>query len=185
MRSLLGLSAVIALCVSVSYATPYANYSNLEYWAGNVNASNKATLVIDFGNGSHYAFGYGWEGEATGWDMLSAVCAAGGLEETHTGEMDVGFGIMVKSISYAGLTIDNDDTSEPGDTWLTYWESNDGNHWDTPWVGASANPISNGVWNGWTATPAGTWPGEAPIPEPASACLLVAGAMAMLKRRRT
>ena len=178
------MCAVIALCGHVSYATPYASYSGLEYWAGDADASNKATLVIDFGSGNHYAFGHGWQGQATGWDMLSAICDAGDLEETHTGDVDVGFGIMVKSVSYAGLTIDNDDTYEPGDTWLVYWESDDGNHWDTPWVGVSANPISDGGWNAWTATPAGSWPGDAPIPEPASACLLAAGAIMMLKRRK-
>jgi len=184
MKNLFVLCVIIALFASVSDATPYTDYSNLEYWAGDSGASNRATLVIDFGNDTHYAFGYGWEGIATGWDMLSALCSAGALDETHTGEVGVGYGIMVKSISYDGLTIDNDDTYEPGDTWLIYWESCDGNHWDTCWYGVSSNPVLDGGWNGWTASPAGTWPGSAPIPEPVTVSILAAGTLMLLSKQR-
>jgi hypothetical protein len=80
--------------------------------------------------------------------------------------------------------MDNDDTSEPGDTWLVYWESDNGNSWQTPWVGVSSNPIADGGWNAWTATPAGDWPGADPIPEPVSLAFLAMSAL-MLPKRRT
>jgi len=176
--------AILLVSSSIALASPYAGYNNLEYWAGDQNAPNRATLVVDFAGDGSYAFGFGWSGQATGWDMLSAVCAAGGLDETHSGSAGLGWGVMVNSLSYDGLTIDNDSTSAPGDTWLVYWASTDGNHWSTPPAGVSSNVIGDGDWNGWTATAAGQWPGAAPVPEPATLAIISIGALAMLKRRR-
>ena len=184
MRSLLVVAVCTCACVTYVSATPYVDQSNLEYWAGDVQAANSATLVVDFGSDNHFAFGYRWDGEATSWDMLSAVCSAGNLDETHTGDVEIGFGVMVKSISYGDFAMDNDDTSEPGDTWLVYWDSIDGNHWSVPWTGISSNPVADGSWNGWTATPTDNWPGQQPIPEPTTLLVLVAGALGLAVRKR-
>ena len=181
--------AFLFVCVSSSYATPYANYGNLEYWGGDQGAANKATLVIDFGNGNHYGFGYGWDGLATGWDMLSAVVSAGDLAETHFGEPDAGYGVMVTSLSYDGHTMVNSPNwpALPGDTWVVYWESTDGNAWMLADYGVSGNAVGDGGWNGWTVMDVDNdmWPGSPPVPEPATLVLLgMGGAMVMRCRRK-
>ncbi len=61
---------------SIASASPYANFDfdDIDYWVGS--GSNQAALVIDFASpagSSSYAWGYRWDGIATGEDMFTAI----------------------------------------------------------------------------------------------------------------
>ncbi len=179
----------------VASASPYDNYSNLEYLAGDTDSpENRATLVIDFRNGNHYGFGYGWDSAApTGWDMLLSVESAGGLEiDANWYDFDGDFipeSPQVMEITYDGHTMVNSTNwpAEPGDTFLSYWVSTDGNNWSTTFTGVAGTALNDGDWNAWTVYDGynEAWPGDAPsAPEPATIALMGIGAAGILVRRR-
>ena len=70
-------ACVFALLASVAVATPF-DFDRIEYWVGT--GTNRAALVIDWVEDSSdppaLAWGYRWDGTATGRDMLLAVVAA-------------------------------------------------------------------------------------------------------------
>ena len=146
---------------------------DVEYWTGT--GQNQAMLVVDFNPGSSYAFGYRWDQAATGFDMVRDVAAAGGLDFTYT---DWGaFGLAVDTISYNGNSMGTG--GYPAD-YVYYYLSNDGLNWSESPAGASSTGLESGNWNGWAQQSVG-YPGPysapvTPVPEPASAGLLAAGA---------
>jgi len=75
------MGAVLALSAA---AQAYSiDQADLEFWAGS--GSSRSVMVVDFGAGANYAFGYRWDGSATGWDMLKTVCEASGSTVTVGG----------------------------------------------------------------------------------------------------
>ncbi|MHC4624874.1 MAG: hypothetical protein ACYS4W_13335, partial [Planctomycetota bacterium] len=73
-RRLMSLVVVLAIAAGASAVT----YSgDMEYTAGS--GSNEVTIAVDFDFGNYFLFTYRWEGEATGWDAISALEQAGAL----------------------------------------------------------------------------------------------------------
>ena len=91
--------AGLAACATTEAAT-VATTSDLLYVVGS--GANLATLVIDFNDGSgteSFAWGYRWDGEASGADMLLAIAEAdAGLSMVSFGDGDSGF--FFSSLTY-------------------------------------------------------------------------------------
>ena len=82
-RRLVGSALVLLVGVlgsaSVASAAPYSDFgfNDINYWVGT--GSNKAALVVDFASPtgtSSYAWGYRWDGTATGEDMFTAIAGS-------------------------------------------------------------------------------------------------------------
>ena len=147
---------------------------NIEYWAGS--GPKQAVLVIDFGatGGECYSFGYRWDGDAKGFDMIEAIAEAGDLGYAAT--TFPGFGTYIDNFSYR---------SEAGnvDYWWQYFigtPSAGSVAWTSASEGMSTRALADGSIDGWYNS---FDPGVTPrVPEPASA-LLLAAATALLRRR--
>lgn len=80
MQSWLGQLAACALCLSLACpgsAGPVSDFDDIEFWVGA--GSQQAALVIDWGPPSTepaLAWGFRWEGTATGADMLTEIVSA-------------------------------------------------------------------------------------------------------------
>ncbi len=86
-RSIVTLCAISALC-SVANAAPYTSFdfSNIDYWVGT--GDKQAALVVDFhtpGGDASYAWGYKWDGTATGEDMFRAIAGTTVLRQRDGG----------------------------------------------------------------------------------------------------
>lgn len=58
-------------------AAPITGFDDIDYWVGS--GTNQAALVIDWNDGVSpvsLAWGFQWDGAATGWEMLTAIAAA-------------------------------------------------------------------------------------------------------------
>ncbi len=69
-----------AVCCGPAAADPYVDFSfdDITYWVGE--GSNEAAMVIDWRDGKEpesLAWGYRWDGEATGADMIAAIFGNG------------------------------------------------------------------------------------------------------------
>lgn len=112
-------------------------------WAGS--GTNRAGLVIDFNDGTtvhSFAWGYRWNGAATGEDMLRAVeDLDSALSATIFGSA---WGNYLDSLSYLGHS---------GGTWpqgyWSYW-SGSGLSWNYASSGMSARSLTTGTWDGWS-----------------------------------
>ncbi len=139
---------------------------DIEFWVGA--GSNRAGFVIDWNDGPSpqaLAWGYRWDGQATGWDMLTAIVGQTdiytydehgevdsittitGADPHLTARMtDFGWGTMVDGFAY-----ESDDLSHPPTTtdWWSYWTSEDGVVWDSAMVGMTDRILADGDWDGW------------------------------------
>jgi hypothetical protein len=122
---------------------------DIEYWAGS--GSNEAVCVVSFDPGLDYAFGFRWDGHATGFDMLSDIAGAGSLEVVTN---DFGWGVFVDGIAYDGHSAGG---AYPTD-WLGYFTSEDGINWNVSGAGASDRHVANLDWDGWARQTSDTWP---------------------------
>ncbi|CAN5674159.1 hypothetical protein BH09VER1_BH09VER1_02160 [soil metagenome] len=68
----------IALCLTgIGQAAVITDFSDIQYWVGS--GTNEAAMVIDWQDGKtpvSLAWGFRWDGVATGWDMMQAIAAA-------------------------------------------------------------------------------------------------------------
>jgi hypothetical protein len=155
---------------------------DVAYWAGT--GAKAAMMVTDFG-ASSCAFGFRWDGSATGQQMVDAVAAAGALD---AGYQDFGWGLFLNTLSYGGQTMGS--AGYPTD-WLAYWISGDGLQWTESQVGASSRSLTDGAWDGWARQfEAQNWPSPpsesplTPVPEPGAVGLFAAGAALLAARLR-
>lgn len=86
--------------VTAAAAGPVESFDDLELWIGE--GANQAGFIIDFDGGSDadaaFAWGFRWDGEASGEDMLQAMAADGGVyvRRGEAGE----FGIPLYGLGY-------------------------------------------------------------------------------------
>lgn len=186
-------AAAVAVWVAASVQAGLVDFNgtpvDVEYWAGL--GQNSSIMVVDFGSQS-YAFGYRWDDVAApsaalgsapnGFQMLTSVADAGGLDMTYT--YFAGFGNSVSTISYDGHTMGA--VGWPTD-WLSYWTSTDGKTWADSSVGAEGRSLANGDWDGWSVETSSVWPPEntptTPTPEPGTLALLALGGGVFAARR--
>jgi hypothetical protein len=178
LRDLICLIVVSAITSSAAIATPVnfgGTWVEVDYWAGT--GGNEAIVVVDFDatGGDSYAFGFKWDGIATGYDALVAIDAAGALDFETT--YYSGMGYFIDNFYY------NSESGDPSYYWQ-YFTSSDGSVWDSSWVGMSDRTLTGGDWDGWYN---GFDPGVSPttpIPEPATVALLGLGILLLRRKKK-
>jgi hypothetical protein len=202
-KAWVGVFAALAVAggaQAVPYLAPNGQTYELEYWAGS--GANEAVVEVDFAQAADdvFAFGYRWDGLATGQDAMEAIDAAGDLDIT----LGPWGGFFVDTLSYEGHTGINE-PNFPWVPWWSYWTDDAVNPgdpiewvWDTA-VAASDRTLLNGSFDGWFFTreeynpeglqvpprqPPVAQQQEETIPEPATVALLIAGLAGVASRRR-
>ncbi len=168
-----GFCGVVSTRANAAIYNHNGNWVDVDYWAGS--GSNEAVVVVDFyaTGGDSYAFGFKWEGVATGYEALTAIDAAGALdfEATYYGDM----GYYIDNFHY------NSESGNQSYYWQ-YFTSSDGGVWNSSMIGMSARILTDGDWDGWYN---GFDPGVSPttpIPEPMTIVLLGLGGLFLGKR---
>ncbi len=117
---------------------------DIEYWTGS--GTNSAVMVLDFGPGMSYGFGYRWDGPAVdGYVMLSNIADAGGVDIEVT---DYGWGILVDSVSFKGRVMGA--LYGYPSNWVAFFEATTGDDWVASYFGAQGTLLVNGGWYGWS-----------------------------------
>lgn len=178
------MKRVLGLVVMLS-ASVWANmtFEDIEFWAGE--GTNRAALVIDWNDGQSdicKVWGFRWDGDATGADMVLAVCAAdarlyamgsqggwgfsiGGLgfDTNENGLFDIAKSGKVSSfnadgyMSVTSYAFDGWSVTDAGDSWAGGWES-DG-FWGYYYAGADGGWISSNIGASSRILSDGTWDG--------------------------
>lgn len=180
MKKLLALATFIFTATS-SFAF---SFNDILLWAGS--GSKRAGLVIDFKEGStrkSFAWGYRYDGAATGEDLLRAVDAL----DTQLSATIIGssFGNYVDAMTYKTFS------GAPWPTgYFSYWTGTP-DAWTYSSVGMSTRTLVDGGWDGWSyvangASDAAPVTPVAAVPEPASVVALGLGLLLVrgLKRVR-
>lgn len=208
------LAAIAAIALlSSAHAAAITSLSDIQYWVGS--GSNQAGVVIDWNDatGTHsYAWGYRWNGTATGEDMLKAIVGAIGYSTypatpgaaAPDGNGDIALTLYIQSYSFgdAIYQLDYLSHSEGGfdagsaGYWSYYVADSSSSlpsAWTSSGVGMGDRVLSNNSWDGWSwaadfndvlpATPVAA--SVAPVPEPATIALFTLGGLALLARRRS
>ena len=179
MKRIIGLVllALSAALLAGSTASAFS-FDDIQLWAGS--GSNRAALVIDWNDGKSpdsIAWGYRWDGTATGKDMFDAVLS---LDSRLYASMEywpgyngytvygIGYDINANGSGFVsgvrmdadgnedGYALDSADHYKEG--WFTgYWsyyvaETNGSlpADWGYSGWGISARTLENGSWNGWS-----------------------------------
>lgn len=165
------LAALIVLAAACTGANAFS-FADITYWVGS--GSNQAALVIDWNDGIQpvsLAWGYRWDGSATGYDMFKAIVDADPYlsvnYDNRGGLVVFGIGYDVDRDGYAyvpgddetGHAADADDHYKEG--WMTagYWSYNiidnreDFCNTSTDWgwsaEGFRIRPLVNNSWDWW------------------------------------
>ena len=166
------------------WASEAATFDDVQFWVGQ--GTNRAILVIDWADGlapEALFWGYQWDGDATGLDMLLAVVRADWRLFGHLGQF--GWGTAVFGLGYdrdgdgafgvspdpgfdaAGVawsTNPNDSrvATDAEDHWREGWnsgywayylKSDEASAWGASMVGAADRVLTDGVWDGWRFAP--------------------------------
>ncbi len=199
-----------------SGATPYTdfNFDDIIYWVGE--GENRAALVIDWWDGKapeSLAWGYRWDGDATGVNMLAAIAGSGfgGYGGPYSGDLEGDDTRLYAVLEYYdmfdayivygfGYDLDNDGSIGFGDHfhegWLdgywSYWLSDGDSAWGYSGVGISGRELADGSWDGWSFSDDAVFgsggpprtPVGAPVPVPAAVWLLGSGLIGLIGLRR-
>jgi hypothetical protein len=192
---------LLALLVALPTAAGAFTFADIQFWVGS--GSNQAGLVIDWYDGKDpvsLAWGFRWDGVATGRTMLDAIKAADPrLFENYVGPTVVfGLGydldgdgfVYVPGGSETGQAADPDDHYQEG--WMiagywSYWvKPSDTDPWTWSLVGIADRILTDGCWDGWKFAPAPTWdsgepsePVAAVVPEPSSLFVISSAILTM------
>jgi len=188
----LGMTAAAAWLAVLAPGPADAGFGmdDLAYWVGA--GTNRAALVVDWDDGLEpvsLAWGFRWNGTATGKDMFEAVAAADArlfvlFRNLGAGKTVYGAGYDVDGDGGAfhpgaagfgtetGYADDPDDHYEEG--WYSqYWHYSlgvgapyDGGAWISSGSGFEVRALEDGDWDGWRVAPV-TFPPPASNPPPA------------------
>lgn len=145
-------------------------FEDIEVWVGT--GANRAALVIDWNDNPSdelvKVWGFRWDGEATGADMVQAVCAA------ESGLYSLGTFVTGKGVAFGGFGYNTDQDAEfgiikdqtagvfvdgymgvPADADFDGWAaSDDGDAWASGW-------FNDGFWGYYGIVDGGwNWPGH-------------------------
>jgi hypothetical protein len=183
-RSVLGWMGVGLVVALGSDRAPAATFADIEFWVGS--GTNQAALVIDWADGlgpESLVWGYQWNGDATGLDMLLAVVRADSRLFAHLGQY--GWGTAVYGLGYdrngngvfgvspdpgfdaqgVALSLSPNDAraaTDAGDHWREGWNtgywayylsSDGGTTWTSSSVGVASRVLVSGAWDGWRFAP--------------------------------
>ncbi|MCL6628876.1 MAG: hypothetical protein K6U00_04665 [Armatimonadetes bacterium] len=189
---------MLTLLAAIPTAASAFTFADIQFWVGS--GGNQAALVIDWYDGKHpvsLAWGFRWDGTATGRTMLDAIKMADPrLFENYCGPTVV-FGLgydldgdgftYVPGTNETGYAADPDDHYQEG--WMTagywsYWiKSNTESSWGWSMGGITDRILTDGCWDGWKYAPAPIWdsgepsePVAATVPE-ANSLLGLAGSL--------
>ena len=197
--------AAVLMLTGVCRAGSVTTLDDIEFWVGG--GSNRAGLVIDWADGRDpLAWGYRWDGDATGEDMLRAVDERS--ERLGVELRSFSFGESVEAIGY-DRDGDGFAESDPQDSfaragdfvsdfrfWNYYvaadspYSPADGDGaWTSSDVGISDRGLTDGAFDGFrfqtfgASVPGRPSAAPAPVPEPATALLVLLAAGAAVRRR--
>ncbi len=187
--------AALALCANAALGQAITSLDDIQYWVGS--GANRAGLVIDWNDGqstTSYAWGYRWDGAATGEDMLRAIAGFIGTDTTAaTANASGDSALSLYTIFYTGLgnaifELDYQSHAEGGfegdsSGYWSYYVANGASTYPGTWgyseVGMGDRALSNNSWDGWSwaADFSDVSPGAAiaAVPEPAIFALLALG----------
>lgn len=206
------IAAVLFLALPAR-AQLVVDFDDILYWIGS--GSNQAALVIDWSDGksvTSYAWGYRWDGSATGLDMLNAVAAADTRLEInfHPSFPTALYSVFYDadgdggSYTFTAPGVETGTTSDPDDHYREGWFSGfwnysvnstsapgdlpySGGNWEISMTGASGRSLFDGAWDGWTYDADFSFDDlpvqpMAAVPEPSSILLLTLGLLLLMRR---
>ena len=133
---------------------------------------NHAALQVEFADGANYTFEVAFDGAMSGMGLFDAVEAATGLTTVR-----VFGGAFIDGVTYDGHS---NVGFGGGEDWWHYWIKAPGGEWQMSFISATERVVADGTADGWVYGR-----GTPPLPEPATAMLLLAAAGGLGRRRRS
>lgn len=203
MKTLFGIALITA-----SASIHAFGFEDITTWAGT--GTKQAALVIDWNDGINpqsLVWGFRWNGNATGLDLLNSIMTidpklvrvnGGGGPNTIYGlgyDLDAD-GFSITGTGDAAFATDADDHYKAG--WFTagfwgYYNVQNTTQLPTTWTFGDGGFITGNLddqsWEGFSWAPAFTGgqpsdPTNAPVPEPATMAALGFGVAALLRKRK-
>lgn len=202
------LRTLLSISLAISAASLHAfGFSDITYWAGT--GSKQVALVIDWNDGLNpesLVWGYRWDGDSTGLDLLTAVMAldnklvrtlGGGGPNTIYGlgyDLD-GDGFSITGTGDDAFATDPDDHYAAG--WFTsgFWghfRATNTTQLPDNWTWGDGSFITGSLedqtWEGFSWAPGfdgapPSPPVNAPVPEPATMLALCVGLATLIRKR--
>lgn len=179
---------ILALGLTLGGSASAFTFNDVRAWYGT--GEHRAGLVLQWNDGAEpqaLAFGFRFDGPATGADMLLSIAQADPRLTVNAQEFS--FGIFITQIAFEGRF----GSGSPDAFWQYWTQPIPGDQltgWASSNVGASDRPLSDGSWDAWQfgefglPAPSVTPVAAEPIPEPATLLALALGAGLLARRRR-